>query len=138
MLLACAWLHCAASSKHCHRATISPGTTTWRLTPLTPLLTRLPLPPPRFLQEYAKAFLAAGFSENHHVYIASGLLSYNSSKEMLDMLEFLRPFSKTVQYKERYIPPEELHALNPEQQVGRGWSCAARCCVLRICATERT
>jgi hypothetical protein len=99
----------------------------------TPKHTPNPAPNPA-PQEYAKAFLAAGFSENQNLYIASGLLSYDSSREMLDMLEFLRPFSKTVQYKERYIPAAELHALNPEQQVGAARAspppppCCCCCC----------
>lgn len=70
----------------------------------------------KYLGEYARSFAAAGFSRKKDLYIASGLLSYNASKEMTDMLKFLQPHSQTVQYKELYLPPEMLHSLNPEQQ----------------------
>lgn len=70
----------------------------------------------KYLKEYAKSFNMAGFSPQKHLYIASGLLSYNASREMQDMMAFLHPHSKTVEYKEKYLPPEMLHSLNPEQQ----------------------
>lgn len=70
----------------------------------------------KYLAEYARSFAAAGFNKHKDLYIASGLLSYNASKEMTDMLKFLQPHSQTVQYKELYLPPEMLHSLNPEQQ----------------------
>lgn len=70
----------------------------------------------KYLAEYARSFAAAGFNRHKDLYIASGLLSYNASKEMTDMLKFLEPHSRTVQYKEMYLPPEMLHTLNPEQQ----------------------
>ena len=71
---------------------------------------------PKYLGEYAKSFTAARFSTTKDVYIASGLLSYNASQEMHDMLDFLKPHARTVRYKEQYLPPDMLHALNPEQQ----------------------
>lgn len=70
----------------------------------------------KYLAEYARSFAAAGLNRHKDLYIASGLLSYNASKEMTDMLKFLQPHSRTVQYKELYLPPEMLHSLNPEQQ----------------------
>lgn len=70
----------------------------------------------KYLAEYARSFGAAGFSRQKDLYIASGLLSYNASAEMQDMLRFLGPHSRSVQYKEKYLPPEVLAALNPEQQ----------------------
>eukprot|EP00775_Hariotina_reticulata_P011827 gene11827-11971_t len=70
----------------------------------------------KYLAEYARSFNAAGFSRRKDLYIASGLLSYNASKEMTDMLKFLEPHSRSVQYKEKFIPIETLHALNPEQE----------------------
>jgi hypothetical protein len=69
----------------------------------------------RYLGAYARAFLAAGFSRSTDVYAASGLLSYNASAEMEQMLAFMHPYSKSVQYKELYLPKEQLAALNPEQ-----------------------
>jgi hypothetical protein len=69
----------------------------------------------RYLGAYARAFLAAGFSRSTDVYAASGLLSYNASAEMEQMLAFMQPYSKSVQYKERYLPKETLASLNPEQ-----------------------
>lgn len=71
---------------------------------------------PKYLAEYAKSFAAAGFSTAKDLYIASGLLSYDASEEMQNMLKFLRPHSKTVQYKELYLPPTMLKGLNPEQE----------------------
>src|SRR5512147_831756 len=70
----------------------------------------------KYLAEYARSFAAAGLNRHKDLYIASGLLSYNASKEMTDMLKFLQPHSQSVQYKELYLPPEMLHSLNPEQQ----------------------
>lgn len=70
----------------------------------------------KYLAEYARSFAAAGLSKQKDLYIASGLLSYNASREMTDMLKFLQPHSRTVQYKELYLPPEMLSALNPEQE----------------------
>lgn len=32
------------------------------------------------------------------------------------MLKFLEPHSRSVQYKEQYLPSELLHSLNPEQE----------------------
>lgn len=52
---------------------------------------------PKYLGEYAKSFAAASFSRGADLYIASGLLSYNASAEMNNMLDFLRPYSRTVQ-----------------------------------------
>ena len=52
---------------------------------------------PKYLGLYAKSFAAAGFSKQADLYIASGLLSYNASAEMNNMLDFLRPYSRTVQ-----------------------------------------
>jgi hypothetical protein len=69
----------------------------------------------RYLGAYARAFLAAGFSRSTDVYAASGLLSYNASAEMEQMLAFMAPYSKSVQYKELYLPKQQLAALNPEQ-----------------------
>lgn len=54
---------------------------------------------PKYLAEYAKSFAAAGFSTAKDLYIASGLLSYDASDEMQNMLKFLRPHSKTVQVR---------------------------------------
>jgi hypothetical protein len=71
---------------------------------------------PKYLGEYAKSFAAAGFSQQRDIYIASGLLSYNASAEMKQMLEFLAPYARTVRYKEMYLPPELLNGLNPEQE----------------------
>lgn len=71
---------------------------------------------PKYLAEYAKSFAAAGFSTSKDLYIASGLLSYDASEEMQNMLKFLRPHSRTVQYKELYLPPQMLKGLNPEQE----------------------
>lgn len=48
----------------------------------------------KYLAEYARQFAAAGFSRRKDLYIASGLLSYNASKEMTDMLKFLEPHSR--------------------------------------------
>lgn len=48
----------------------------------------------KYLAEYARQFAAAGFSKRKDLYIASGLLSYNASKEMTDMLKFLEPHSR--------------------------------------------
>jgi hypothetical protein len=70
----------------------------------------------KYLAEYAKSFKAAGFSKKKDLYIASGLLSYNASTEMSNMLQFLEPHSKSVQYKELYLPEKMLHGLNPEQE----------------------
>jgi hypothetical protein len=70
----------------------------------------------KYLGEYARSFGAAGFSRHKDLYIASGLLSYNASSEMSDMLRFLGPHARSVQYKERYLPREMLAALNPEQE----------------------
>jgi len=69
----------------------------------------------RYLGAYARAFLAAGFSRATDVYAASGLLSYNASAEMEQMLAFMAPYSRSVQYKELYLDARELAALNPEQ-----------------------
>eukprot|EP00879_Flechtneria_rotunda_P013450 GHRR01014043.1.p1 GENE.GHRR01014043.1~~GHRR01014043.1.p1 ORF type:complete len:592 (+),score=161.63 GHRR01014043.1:229-2004(+) len=70
----------------------------------------------KYLAEYARSFAAAGFSRRKDLYIASGLLSYNASKEMTDMMHFLEPHSRSAQYKELYLPPDMLHKLNPEQE----------------------
>lgn len=48
----------------------------------------------KYLAEYARQFAAAGFSRRKDLYIASGLLSYNASTEMKDMLNFLEPHSR--------------------------------------------
>jgi hypothetical protein len=48
----------------------------------------------KYLAEYARSFAAAGFSKRKDLYIASGLLSYNASLEMKDMLTFLEPHSR--------------------------------------------
>jgi hypothetical protein len=48
----------------------------------------------KYLAEYARSFAAAGFSKRKDLYIASGLLSYNASQEMKDMLTFLEPHSR--------------------------------------------
>ncbi|KAF6260637.1 hypothetical protein COO60DRAFT_1269269, partial [Scenedesmus sp. NREL 46B-D3] len=69
----------------------------------------------KYLAEYARSFAAAGFSKRKDLYIASGLLSYNASQEMKDMLTFLEPHS-SVQYKEMYLPADMLSSLNPEQE----------------------
>jgi hypothetical protein len=53
----------------------------------------------KYLAEYAKSFAAAGFTTAKDLYIASGLLSYDASEEMQNMLKFLRPHSKTVQVR---------------------------------------
>lgn len=71
---------------------------------------------PKYLGEYAKAFGAAGFSKKKDLYIASGLLSYNASAEMQQMLQFLQPYARSAQYKELYLSPEVLPGLNPEQE----------------------
>jgi hypothetical protein len=54
---------------------------------------------PKYLGLYAKSFAAAGFGPSKDLYIASGLLSYNASAEMRDMMRFLRPHSKSVQVR---------------------------------------
>jgi len=71
---------------------------------------------PKYLGAYAQCFVEAGFSKHTDLYIASGLLSYNAGAEMSNMLDFLRPYSRSVQYKELYLPRELLHSVNPEQQ----------------------
>lgn len=48
----------------------------------------------KYLAEYARSFAAAGFNKRKDLYIASGLLSYNASQEMKDMLTFLEPHSR--------------------------------------------
>lgn len=68
---------------------------------------------PKYLAEYAKSFAAAGFTTGKDLYIASGLLSYNASEEMTNMLKFLRPHSKTVQVRA------------PPARAGRGGSVLA-------------
>uniref|UniRef100_A0A383W2H7 O-fucosyltransferase family protein n=1 Tax=Tetradesmus obliquus TaxID=3088 RepID=A0A383W2H7_TETOB len=70
----------------------------------------------KYLAEYARSFAAAGFNKRKDLYIASGLLSYNASQEMKDMLTFLEPHSRSVQYKEMYLPAGMLNSLNPEQE----------------------
>jgi hypothetical protein len=51
----------------------------------------------KYLGEYARSFAAAGFSQSKDIYIASGLLSYDASDDMRQMLDFLKPHSKSVQ-----------------------------------------
>jgi hypothetical protein len=54
---------------------------------------------PKYLAEYAKSFAAAGFTTGKDLYIASGLLSYDASAEMTNMLKFLKPHSRSVQVR---------------------------------------
>jgi hypothetical protein len=53
----------------------------------------------KYLGLHAKAFAAAGFGPSQDLYVASGLLTYNASAEMRDMLRFLQPHSKSVQVR---------------------------------------
>lgn len=68
-----------------------------------------------YLAAYSSSFASAGFSPENHLYVASGLLSYGATGRMKDMLDFLKPYSKSVQYKELYLPAHILAGLNTEQ-----------------------
>lgn len=50
----------------------------------------------KYMDSYAASFAAAGFSRRKDLYVASGLLSYNASKEMNDMMTFLGPHARCV------------------------------------------
>lgn len=70
----------------------------------------------KYMQMYAQCFAVMNYDISQPMYVASGLLSYNASKEMEELLDFLSPFSQSVEYKEKYISQEELRKLNTEQQ----------------------
>ncbi len=71
---------------------------------------------PKYMAEYTRSFVAAGFRPDKDVYVASGLLSYRANAQMQNVRTLLRLHSKTVQHKEMYLPSTVLKELNPEQQ----------------------
>lgn len=67
---------------------------------------------------YIKTMSAVGMDNSTRLYVASGMLTYGASVEMDRTINYLQHMGvcSEVHHKERYIPQEELEALNSEQK----------------------
>lgn len=67
---------------------------------------------------YIKTMTSVGMDSSTRLYVASGMLTYGASTDMDRTINYLRHMGvcSEVHHKERYIPQEELEALNSEQK----------------------
>ena len=63
--------------------------------------------------------VGAGFKKDTPLYLATGLLTYKHTTRMDEVREKLKPFASVLDYKEKYLSPEELAGQSVSQSVSQ-------------------